>query len=56
MTLSKTGKSYDPKTYWKKYAPRSSHDNLCEGTKKDGTPCQRLAEPGARFCFYHGKG
>ena len=52
-TLSTYRKEWDKHTYWKKYVPRTSIDKLCEGTKKNGQPCQKLAEPGGRFCSYH---
>lgn len=55
MTLPRYRKSYDKNTYWKKYAARSSFEKLCEGTTKSGQPCQKLAEPGARFCFQHSR-
>ena len=52
-TLSTYRKTRDKNTYWKKYVPRSSIDKLCEGTKKNGQPCQKLAEPGGRYCSLH---
>ena len=56
MTLPRYRKSYDKNTYWKKYAARSSFEKLCEGTTRRGQPCQKLAEPGARFCSRHSRG
>ena len=54
-TLSTTSKSYDKNTYWKRFAPRISIDKLCEETKKNGQPCQKLAEAGGRYCYQHGR-
>ena len=48
-------KGFDSATYWKQFRVRAAFETLCEGTRKNGQPCQKIAEAGGRYCYQHGR-